>query len=99
MRLVMTTGMHINMPIEQFGAQYVERCRKIWLTVYVMDREMTSLMGIPPSISNEDVYYNLPSFSGSVQRQSALRMQIRVSHSIARITRGKLAHKSHRGHR
>lgn len=84
----MTNGMHTNMPVDQFGAHFVERCRRIWLTVYVMDREMTSLMGIPPSISNDVVYVDLPHFSGSIQRQSALRMQIRVSHSIAQINKG-----------
>ncbi|KAI6780717.1 positive activator of transcription [Emericellopsis cladophorae] len=48
---------------------------------------MTSLMGLPHSINDEDVRAELPSFGGSIQRVSALRMQIKLSHTVASIGR------------
>lgn len=54
-----------------------------------MDREMTSLMGLPQSLHDADIEFEFPTFEGSAHRSSALRMQVRLSQTIARINRGK----------
>ncbi|KAM5344402.1 hypothetical protein ACJ41O_012939 [Fusarium nematophilum] len=64
MRVALGQGMHTDMPHEHLGEQKVERSRRIWWTVYVLDREMTSLMGLPQSIHDDDVHPQLPHFSG-----------------------------------
>jgi proline utilization trans-activator len=53
-----------------------------------MDREMTSLMGLPQSVYDADVNAEFPVFAGSNQRLSALRMQVKLSQAIAKINRG-----------
>ncbi|EKG14254.1 hypothetical protein MPH_08544 [Macrophomina phaseolina MS6] len=88
MRIALCHGMHTDMPMQHLGEAHVERCRRAWWTVYVLDREMTSLMGLPQSIHDDDVHPALPTFSGSVQRTAALNMQIKLSRAIARINRG-----------
>ncbi|KAJ5092575.1 hypothetical protein NUU61_007445 [Penicillium alfredii] len=85
MRLAMAQGMHTQMPVEYLGEIRVERCREIWWTVYILDREMTSLMGLPQSINDDHVYTQLPTFSGSARKISALGMQIKLSRIIAEI--------------
>ncbi|KAI5465278.1 hypothetical protein BGZ63DRAFT_500398 [Mariannaea sp. PMI_226] len=81
-------GMHTDMPQHDLGEELVERSRKAWWTAYVLDREMTSLMGLPQSIHDDDVHPTLPSFAGSAHRVSALHMQIRFAQTIAAINRG-----------
>lgn len=87
MRIALAQGMHTDMPVENLGEPLVQRCRKIWWTVYILDRQMTSLMGLPQSIRDDDITCQLPSFSGSTQRAAALNMQIKLSRIYAEIAR------------
>ncbi|CAJ0554730.1 Ff.00g132430.m01.CDS01 [Fusarium sp. VM40] len=88
MRVALGQGMHTDMPVEQLGDRIVERSRRIWWTVYILDREMTSLMGLPQSVHDDDIHPQLPHFDGSAQRVAALHMQIRLCRSIASVGRG-----------
>jgi hypothetical protein len=88
MRVALGQGMHTDMPVDQLGDRIVERSRRIWWTVYVLDREMTSLMGLPQSVHDDDIHPALPHYGGSTQRVAALHMQIRLCRSIASVGRG-----------
>ena len=87
MRISMIEGMHTDMPVENLGQPLVQRCRKIWWTVYNLDRQMTSLKGLPQSIRDEDITCQLPEFGGSAQRVTALDMQIKLARIYAEIAR------------
>ncbi|KAL6238681.1 hypothetical protein BDW75DRAFT_246760 [Aspergillus navahoensis] len=85
MRIALALGMHTDMPVQHLGEALVQRCRKIWWTIYVLDRQMTSLMGLPQSIQDSQIHPQLPSFPGSRQKVVALNMQIRMCQIIAEI--------------
>ena len=85
MRIALAQGMHTDMPVQHLGEVLVQRCRKIWWTIYVLDRQMTSLMGLPQSIQDNQIHPQLPSFPGSPQKVVALSMQIRMCQIIAEI--------------
>ncbi|KAL4913252.1 hypothetical protein BDW62DRAFT_205681 [Aspergillus aurantiobrunneus] len=85
MRIALAQGMHTDMPVQHLGEAAVQRCRKIWWTIYVLDRQMTSLMGLPQSIQDNQIHHQLPSFPGSPQKVVALSMQIRMCQIIAEI--------------
>ncbi|KAL4764818.1 Zn(II)2Cys6 transcription factor [Aspergillus foveolatus] len=85
MRIALAQGMHTDMPVQHLGEAHVQRCRKIWWTIYVLDRQMTSLMGLPQSIQDSQIHPQLPSFPGSPQKVVALSMQIRMCQIIAEI--------------
>jgi hypothetical protein len=51
---------------------------------------MTSLMGLPQSIQDEDITCQLPDFAASPQRATALNIQIKLARVHAEITRSKL---------
>ncbi|WQF82117.1 hypothetical protein CDEST_07131 [Colletotrichum destructivum] len=87
LRFALGEGMHTDMPAQQLGESHVERCRRLWWTVHILDREMTSLFGLPPSIHDDYVLCQLPTYSGSVQRTAALRMRVRLSGVIGSINR------------
>ena len=85
MRIALAQGMHTDMPAAQLGEDVVQRCRKIWWTIYILDRQMTSLMGLPQSIQDDQLYHALPSFSGSPQKVIGVAMQIKMCQIIAEI--------------
>lgn len=89
MRIALAQGMHTDMPVHQLGEGTVQRCRKIWWTIYVLDRQMTSLMGLPQSIQDNQIYHQLPAFPGSPHQVVALSMQIRMCQIIAEINSSK----------
>ena len=90
MRIALAQGLHTDMPVADLGEPIVERCRKIWWTIYILDRQMTSLMGLPLSIRDEDISCRPPLYSGSLQRAAALMMQIKLARIYADITTSRL---------
>ncbi|KAL5362023.1 fungal-specific transcription factor domain-containing protein [Aspergillus floccosus] len=85
MRLAMAHGMHTCMPVTELGHDVVERCRKIWWTVYILDRYMTSVQGLPQSMDDRFIQTNLPSFEGSPDGFRSLGMHVRLCRSMADI--------------
>ena len=79
----MFQGLHINMPTVQLGDRYVERCRRAWWTTYILDHEMTLLMGLPMAIRESDVTCPLPAFSGSKERVATMDMQVKLYKILA----------------
>ncbi|KAM0273244.1 hypothetical protein ACHAQH_008380 [Verticillium albo-atrum] len=75
------------MPPLELGNRYVERCRRAWWTVYILDREFTSLMGLPLTIQDDDVNCPLPKFDGQMQRMATLEMQVKLCRNIADINK------------
>lgn len=88
MRIGQANGMHTDMPVQELGEHLVQRCRKVWWTVCLLDRQMTSLMGIPQSIRADEITCRLPDLTTSPQRRVALELQIKISHVYADIARG-----------
>lgn len=54
-----------------------------------MDREMTSLMGLPQSLNDDHVNALLPTFPGAGQKTAGIGMQIKLSRIIAEINSSK----------
>lgn len=89
MRIAMAQGMHTSMPVEDLGHDMVQRCGKIWWTIYILDREMTSLMGLPQSINDRYVQTRLPTFADPSETMS-LGMHIKLSQIIAEVNSSKI---------
>jgi hypothetical protein len=90
MRIALAEGMHTDMPAAELGEAFVQRCRKIWWSIYILDRQMSSQMGVPQSIRDDEITCQLTHFPGSAQRTAALTMQIRLARIYADIARSKL---------
>ncbi|KUL89532.1 hypothetical protein ZTR_04282 [Talaromyces verruculosus] len=85
LRFALAEGMHTDMPVQHLGDALMQRYRKIWWTIYILDRLMTSLMGLPQSIPDSQIHHQLPSFPDSPQKGIALSMQIRMCQIVAEI--------------
>lgn len=89
MRMAMSHGMHTCMPVEDVELHVVERCRKIWWTVYILDRQMACIQGLPQSVDDRFVQTNLPSSSGSSEKATTLAMHIKLCRRVAEINNSK----------
>ncbi|KAK5081033.1 hypothetical protein LTR05_008350 [Lithohypha guttulata] len=85
LRLALGEGMHTNMQVEGLDEQHVQRCRNVWWTVYILDRQMSSLMGVPLAVKDDDITASLPTFHGSLQKTLALELNVKLSGIISRI--------------
>ena len=81
--------MHTQMAHQGWSDPVVQRCRKVWWTVYILDRQMSSLMGLPLAIRDEDVSAPLPVFPGQSQRNVGLELHVKLSRVIAEILNSK----------
>lgn len=63
---------------------FIQRCRKAWWTVVVLDRQISALLGMPIQIREDDMSAPLPICS-SPQAQAALEIQVGLSRALAQI--------------
>ncbi|RDW76925.1 hypothetical protein BP6252_04978 [Coleophoma cylindrospora] len=85
LRSALALGMHTSMEKQGLGDHFVQRCRNSWWTVYVLDRQMSSLMGVPLGVQDDDVAAFLPTFPESRQRTLALEIHVKLSRIISQI--------------
>ncbi|KAJ9608633.1 hypothetical protein H2200_006404 [Cladophialophora chaetospira] len=85
LRMALENGMHTEMQSQQIDPVLAERSRKVWWTVYILDRQMSSLMGVPMGISDDLISAELPTFSGQQERSTAMKIQIQLSRVLAQI--------------
>ena len=62
-----------------------QKCWKVWWTIYNLERQMSSLMGIPMGIADDCITAGVPSFPGNPQREATLNIQIKLSGVLAQI--------------
>ena len=89
LRKTLEQGMHTQMSSQDLDESMVQRCRKVWWTVYMLDRQMSSLMGLPLAIRDEDVSAPLPIFPNQSQKNYALLLHVRLSRLVAEILNSK----------
>lgn len=80
--------MHTDVSAEQLGQGVAQRYRKIWSTLYVLDRELTSWHGLPQSINDKDIQLPLAYFPDSPQLSKILQIRVKFSRVIAQVNRG-----------
>ncbi|RMZ26453.1 hypothetical protein D0859_09483 [Hortaea werneckii] len=91
MRLALEQGLHTGSTFEEQRGNVCdgERLREAWWTVYMLDRHMSSLMGAPVALADDEITAQLPSFAGYPQKRVALEMQVRLSRVTTLILRSK----------
>lgn len=85
MRMALVEGLHRALPVEQLGEKRVERCTKIWWTVYILDRKFSSLIGSPTSVNDEDVTTILWDLKTCSQEAAALSLHVKITQVITRV--------------
>lgn len=82
-------GIHTDIQTKHHSVSVTERCRKVWWTVYVLDCHLSSLMGVPLAMAEQDISAQLPTFAGSSQKSLALSIHVSVAKTTTLILRSK----------
>lgn len=71
--------------------QYQHRL-KLWWTVYILERRLSTLMGTPPLLNDEeDISVPLPDFIGTSEPNSATRiltLHVTLSRVLGKVVKG-----------
>ncbi|KAF1969322.1 hypothetical protein BU23DRAFT_539856 [Bimuria novae-zelandiae CBS 107.79] len=64
-RNCLVMGMHVNVPEHQYRNRRAREHRvRLWWTAYILDRSCGSKLGLPMSISDDDIFVDPPSSEG-----------------------------------
>ncbi|KEF52456.1 uncharacterized protein A1O9_11697 [Exophiala aquamarina CBS 119918] len=85
LRIALAEGMHTNMQDDGLDQEYVQRCRNVWWTVYILDRQMSTLMGVPVGLKDDDISASFPTSSTSSQKSLALELNVKLSGILSQI--------------
>ncbi|KAK5108521.1 hypothetical protein LTR62_008261 [Meristemomyces frigidus] len=83
LRLALEQGLHTDMEHQHNPEHTLERPRRIWWTVLLLDRQMSSLMGVPLALRDEEISAKLPTYGSSVSKVRALDLHVRLSSILA----------------
>ncbi|CAG9996893.1 unnamed protein product, partial [Clonostachys byssicola] len=80
LRLALENGLHTEMYSPLLDADYVRKCQIMWWNIYILERQMSSLQGIPAGIPEECISTPFPPMAGS-----ALKIQVHLSQILSKI--------------
>jgi proline utilization trans-activator len=81
--------MHANMQGQGLDDAHVQRSMNAWWTVYILDRQMSSLMGVPLALKDSEISAPLPAIAGSRQKSLALEIHVKLSRILSHILNSK----------
>ncbi|KAL4874888.1 fungal-specific transcription factor domain-containing protein [Aspergillus karnatakaensis] len=84
-RMLQIHGYHTNVASRFTNAEDLLRCQKIWWTVYVLERQMSVLMGAPLGISESDISALLPTFSDSHIKTTTVAIHVKLSQAFSQV--------------
>ncbi|KAJ5100260.1 hypothetical protein N7456_006312, partial [Penicillium angulare] len=86
-RMGLTMGMHTCMQPDSLDETLIQRCRKVWWTVVVLDRQISGLLGLPIQVRDDDIATPFPIFPDSEQQAAASKLQIGLSRALAQVVK------------
>ncbi|KAF7528932.1 hypothetical protein PCG10_009646 [Penicillium crustosum] len=87
----MVHGYHTDLSTRFPNEQELVRCQHIWWTVYILERQISVLMGTPLSISDNDINTPLPLFADSPLKTTTLLIHVKLSKAFSRIVNGQFS--------
>ncbi|KAF4337853.1 proline utilization trans-activator [Fusarium beomiforme] len=75
-------GIHTEMQSDALDPAYVQRCRHMFWTLYMLERQLISLLGLPLSIADESISARFPDFPGQPQKLEALKIHVDFCRSL-----------------
>ena len=86
-----TEGLHTQMSIDRSSdARFPERNHDLWWTIYSLDRQLSTSLGVPPSMRNEDVTASL-GLSMSHQNDNTFILKTKLSQLVSTMSNSKYA--------
>lgn len=64
------------------------RCQNIWWTVYVLERQISVLLGAPLAINDSDITASLPNDTGSQARTLTVAIHVKLLQAFSQVVNG-----------
>ncbi|KAL3463538.1 fungal-specific transcription factor domain-containing protein [Aspergillus heterothallicus] len=84
-RIAQLDGLHTELPEDELGFETVNRCRNLWWTLYVMDRHVSSSLGLPMTTQDSDITTLLKPASAGSRRDATLSLHVKLSYLFSSI--------------
>lgn len=84
-RIAQLEGLHTPLPEKELGALMVKRCRNLWWTLYIMDRQFSTSLGLPMSIQDSGITTHLSVPGENSQEDTAVVLQVKLSQLLSHI--------------
>ncbi|KAF4902225.1 Thiamine repressible genes regulatory protein thi1 [Colletotrichum viniferum] len=84
-RIAQLEGLHTQLPEEALGSDTVARCRKLWWTLYIMDRHFSCSLGVPMNTQDIDITTLLDPPSIASPQDTTLGLRVKLSHLLSSI--------------
>jgi proline utilization trans-activator len=87
MRIALSIGMNREIPPGYLDATECEHRRRLWWTVYVIDRRLSMNTSCPSSIRDEDIDLSLPSSDFQKISGLGLALHVKLAALTGKVTR------------
>ncbi|KAE8401210.1 fungal-specific transcription factor domain-containing protein [Aspergillus pseudonomiae] len=78
-RTCIIEGLQKEPPIDLFGVKFANEGRNIWWTTYILDRQLSVMVGAPCSIQDSEITCSLPSSYDASERGTLLTVHVKLS--------------------
>lgn len=89
MRIAQLEGMHTALPEDELSSDIVIRCRNLWWNLYNLDRYISTSLGLPMSVSDNDVRTLVNTPHMNARENTTLGLQVKLSHLLEVISSSK----------
>ncbi|KAJ5337834.1 hypothetical protein N7452_004562 [Penicillium brevicompactum] len=90
-RIAQLDGLHTELPEHELGVETVSRCRNLWWTLYVMDRHVSSSLGLPMTTQDSDITTTLNPAPAGSRPDATLSLHVKLSYLFSSILTCKMS--------
>ncbi|KAL2813207.1 fungal-specific transcription factor domain-containing protein [Aspergillus cavernicola] len=84
LRILQVHGYHTN--VSEFNdPKDLVRCQSIWWTVYILERQLSVLLGVPLGISDNDISTSLPNYPNSLIKTVTTAIHVKLSQAFSQV--------------
>ncbi|KAL4930805.1 uncharacterized protein BDV17DRAFT_297406 [Aspergillus undulatus] len=84
-RIAQLDGLHTELPENELGVDTVARCQNLWWTLYVMDRHVSSSLGLHMTTQDSDITTLLKPVSTGSRHDATLSLHVKLSYLFSSI--------------
>jgi proline utilization trans-activator len=83
-------GLHTDLQADVIGPQLVRRGRRIWWTVYALERKLSSSMGVPVLLHDEDLTTTLPDAENSDVSATGQVIHVKIGRLLGEVVSSRM---------
>ncbi|KAH6715061.1 fungal-specific transcription factor domain-containing protein [Leptodontidium sp. MPI-SDFR-AT-0119] len=85
LHICLTQGLNRRFDAQRITKQEFDLRSKLWWTVYVIERKLSSLVGVPPALHDEDIALSMPSIDPADKSGLTMAFHIEISSQLGQI--------------